>query len=732
MPIIDEEKEKRYWDSWLDPAQGLQLDEIRGAVRRLHDDSKKEPPLPFFTPHGPDHNAAVERLLHRLIPMENYSKLRRMERFCLLAAAWLHDIGMYRTVAKDAAGRVPSDDEIRTNHHCYSETFVSNSPARCGLLPEYATAVGLLTKYHRRKEDIGACHEKIVVLGEEVRLRLLAAYLRLADALDISSERVPDEAYAICLAYDIPNEVKLHWIKSKLVNGIHVNPDSHDITVQFRIPYPQDLGTSVSQEWTRGRVQSIEALVCDDLREELLSVQNILRKDPEGLPFYLDVQADEFEARLDAQLLNDLRELITNYDIMIFPTASKLIDMILITAANITGFSLNQKGGPVPIKEAKEDPNRLRRVDEFLATAREQLLKNRPSHLGVKRLFETLNEAKGQLKDESTGTEQYAERINTVYREHALSKQHVRGHAADFLKSSRSNRGVSGDSLNILLYGNSELVTKALCGFRDTLLAENGQENPLGVCNSIVEREASQRMRLFVCEAQPKTQTAVGDRLTYHDGAQYGLHLKRHGFTDIILIPDVVAGHIIEHVPIDLVVLGADGVTPDYFMHSAGHASIVNLAREFRERAPAVNRNAMKILLVTSHQKWADEVEPEAQRLGLTSDIGESDGCYFWRGLNYELRSGSVHEHSREHPWITRDAVLQRKLRQQSIAFFNPKRDRIPIHHVDFIITDRGWKSVQDPAWKDMFSSAPTFPPGNANVENGPASEREDKVPREV
>src|SRR5690606_23517020 len=107
------------------------------------------------------------------------------------------------------------------------------------------------------------------------------------DALDVGHSRVPEEAYAICLAYDIPTETKLHWIKNKLVSSTRIRPDTHDITLEFRIPSPEDLGAGESRDWVVRRVESVKGLVCDDLREELLSVQRILRKEPGGLPFYL-------------------------------------------------------------------------------------------------------------------------------------------------------------------------------------------------------------------------------------------------------------------------------------------------------------------------------------------------------------------------------------------------------------------------------------------------------------
>ena len=47
------------------------------------------------------------------------------------------------------------------------------------------------------KEDINNIPEKISTAGEDVRTRLLAALLRLADALDCREDRLPPEDYRI-------------------------------------------------------------------------------------------------------------------------------------------------------------------------------------------------------------------------------------------------------------------------------------------------------------------------------------------------------------------------------------------------------------------------------------------------------------------------------------------------------------------------------------------------------
>jgi translation initiation factor 2B subunit (eIF-2B alpha/beta/delta family) len=94
---------------------------------------------------------------------------------------------------------------------------------------------------------------------------------------------------------------------------------------------------------------------------------------------------------------------------------------------------------------------------------------------------------------------------------------------------------------------------------------------------------------------------------------------------------------------------------------------------------------------------------PETRKLNLTNETVQIDGCTFWRGLSFGTGPEAVRVGSREHVWIPRDVELLKKLCSEGIAFFNPKGDRIPINYVDFIITDKGSKSVKDPRWKTQF-----------------------------
>ncbi|ATW24292.1 HD domain-containing protein [Candidatus Formimonas warabiya] len=335
------------WENALNNNYKNYLNKVRENVLKIYEQNKEtNADPPYYTPHGPDHCKAVEGFIHRLIPDYTHEKLLEEERFYLLASAWLHDLGMLRSVAEDVwKGESLTDAEIRKRHHETSEKFIIEQYKRCGIDEADKIFISKLCRYHRRQEDLNTCPESILVHNKEHRLKLLAAYLRLADALHIDSTRTPSSEYAVCLAYDIPAESKFHWIKSRIVGGIGINEKEHLIRVEFNTPDSSQLvKLKVDPAWVKSKIDYIIDLVISDLREELSGVMNVLTRS--GITYYLDIQKNEVTVSMDNQTLNDLIGLIVNYDILLAPSASKLLELILLTISNIGGYRLIKNSPP--------------------------------------------------------------------------------------------------------------------------------------------------------------------------------------------------------------------------------------------------------------------------------------------------------------------------------------------------------------------------------------------------
>jgi len=695
--VFNDEEERKIWECWLNDEYGQKLDEIKDKVTEIYNKNQQTyGDLPFYTPHGPVHCQAVEDLIHKLISSYSYKELSLKERFYLLASAWLHDLGMLpyicSIVYKD---EFPfSETEIRKRHHITSEKFIVGNWFDLKIDETDKEILGKLCRYHRKIEKFDPNDDSFLVGNESYRLTLLASYLRLADSLDVGASRTPSEPYSICLAYDIPNDSKLHWIKSKLINGVNINQEEHYISIQFKCPNERDMQGVVDLNTANEKIDSIINIVTEDLKDELSSVINIITR--AGFSYYLDIKEKKSCVSLDNQMLNDLRELVINYDIMMAPSASRLLEIILSTAANILGFSLIKNSPPVPFFNVQKNDIELisNNVNNFLTSIESNILHSRPCHLGLRNLIRLCKENMDSLKKTKTVTQSIKE-IDSIYQNHHASRKKIRENAKDCFKSI-TNTDNQKNKYNLILFGYSELATKAICGLRDLLIEkEYNISDAKMTYGSPIEQIISDKIRIFICEGQPKTQTNYNDRLIYHDGSQYALYLRQRGFKNLVIIPDILAGTIMHKLDIHFVILGANGVTPEYFTHSAGHSAIVDLAQTQKSNSNS-NRNNLKIILVSNREKFFKNGEMES--IEETKDgLVEIEGCLFTTFK--ELPP------NRTHSWMTRDTKLINKLYEEKVSFLNPREDKISIDKVDYIISDTGYELIDRESYNDSINN---------------------------
>jgi HD superfamily phosphodiesterase len=218
----------------LDADRRRALENVREAAARIW----SRPLHRYYTDHTVDHSERVIALLDGLTAgmMDTDKRLSSTEIFVLLAAAYLHDIGMQDERFADG-----DLEAIRDAHHKVTAELVyraAEDPAQAVNLglpddPGLVEAVALVAKGHRRVDLSAAEYEPFVHGGEMVRLRLLAALLRFGDELDIDHRRVDLEQMKLL---DLPLESQLHWSKCHYVSGVSIADEY--IRVSYR--FPQD------------------------------------------------------------------------------------------------------------------------------------------------------------------------------------------------------------------------------------------------------------------------------------------------------------------------------------------------------------------------------------------------------------------------------------------------------------------------------------------------------------
>ncbi|RZB37206.1 MAG: hypothetical protein SRB2_01288 [Desulfobacteraceae bacterium Eth-SRB2] len=698
MRAKQSERNLEYWDKWITKDSLLEnLKEIRDRVKALHENEKDEDwyrKTRFYTPHGVEHSESVEDNMHKLIPGEAYEDLTERERFYLLASAWIHDLGMMQSIIKEIYPynhEIMTPTEIREVHHISSEKYITDHYAKIGIKETDKLILSKLCRFHRRQEDIEECGEVLTVNSEIVRVRLIASYLRLADAFDVSESRTPSKNYFIYL-HDMPLDSKMHWIKHRLISDIIPNPDNKTITVFYQEPYED------SEDYDRekyiiikSKIKMLIETISDGLKEELRSVLNVLIRNK--LPSYFDLEFVKVKCNLPRQMQRDLVEIALNYDFMIAPSASKLAEMVLLASANILGFGLEYKNEPKEIISNRDERKLIDNLKDFISYIENYPLKARPCHSSLTKICSLI---RSKSTKRNVNLTDLLSLIDSFYQKHQLNRKAIRSTAKEFFKKTFIT--MQNERINILLYGFSELSTKTICGIRDVLVIINeNKDSGIPDHKFDPENEASENIHIFICEGRPKTQTNTGDTFAYHDGINYSLHLQKRRFQNIVLIPDVISGNVIDHFDIHFVIMGANGFSEKSFSHSAGHETIIKLTRYKRYFEGS---DYPKLLLVTTSEKYISE-EKKAVLNGNTEEIEEL-ACtnYEVDGFPFYFIGNNV---GRNTFWLTKDRKLLNKIDKDNFKFFNPREDTISISTLDYLISEKGFINVQEDSVENII-----------------------------
>jgi len=191
----------------------------------------------YYTLHGLDHSNYIIKILDKLIdglnPQDN---LNETEIFCLLAAAYLHDVGMQCKYPDDIERaekiserkRIPYSfqDLIRDEHHERSGRFIKENSKNLKLDHVEVECIRLISEGHRNIKLESKEYEDQFIGLEFVRVRLLSALLRLADELDIIYKRAPETLLDI-IKNDMPDYSRLQWLKHYYTSGLNI--ETHQV-----------------------------------------------------------------------------------------------------------------------------------------------------------------------------------------------------------------------------------------------------------------------------------------------------------------------------------------------------------------------------------------------------------------------------------------------------------------------------------------------------------------------
>lgn len=216
----------------------------------------------YYTLHGIDHSNNIiiilEKLVDGLNPGDN---LNETEVFCLLSAAYLHDAGMQCKHSDDVKRAVQISelkkrpysvqDLIREEHHLRSGRYIKEHAKDLKLDHVEAECIKLISEGHRKTKLDSKEYDDLPIGFKPVRIRLLAALLRLADELDISYTRAPETLFDI-LKNEMPDYSRLQWLKHYYTSGVLFSSQEVNgkkkIFLKIHCQYPnEDVGRKITE-----------------------------------------------------------------------------------------------------------------------------------------------------------------------------------------------------------------------------------------------------------------------------------------------------------------------------------------------------------------------------------------------------------------------------------------------------------------------------------------------------
>jgi len=443
---------------------------VRQHVRNKWEENKGLPAR--YTIHDASHAESVEKAIYKLIPKTKYSELSEEEKFYLLSSAWLHDIGMI----PDLLGRKEEYQKVRSQHHIRSMKYVEEQRQELGLELGEAKTIAQLCKYHTKSEDILRCQRKF----GEISLRLLASYLRLADAIHVDKTRVDQSLFKIFLEIGMPWDSKYHWLKSFWIED--VLPDFKNLTITIQLLISQDDAQDL---------HIIRNMIEQEVRTELYTVRDILIRG--GISYFLDVETKLGPGIEDNQKI-DLMQIIGNIQLEQKPSASDVVATIVSTT--------------LPILDLPDKRQAYSILKTYQNEVIKAVIKNRPCHMLVKKI-DRLIEDNMKENEQDLSDIQIKDNINNV----KTKIQEFRRFREERVKTLFSfARSILSDFGSVLLFGYSNLVIKAL------------------------ERAKSKFKKstmIYVCECSAKNQYNEMNELIYCDGIKYASKIRKIGFTGV-------------------------------------------------------------------------------------------------------------------------------------------------------------------------------------------------------
>lgn len=168
----------------LNTQNKAKLDDLNRKIEPLL--SRTSNLLTNYTEHTLKHSLGVEQV-YDIILDNNFDLLNEEEKYLLIAATLLHDVGMVGR--KEELNELGYEEYRRKGHHSFSKMVIKSEAALLNFDRVEANLIADIAEAHR-KINLDSLEEHVPSgIGGSVRMRLLGALIRFADELHITNDR---------------------------------------------------------------------------------------------------------------------------------------------------------------------------------------------------------------------------------------------------------------------------------------------------------------------------------------------------------------------------------------------------------------------------------------------------------------------------------------------------------------------------------------------------------------
>ena len=304
---------------WLDEDKklGQKLENIRNSVKQINRKSTINDTVKCL--HCFDHCEHIEYSIHSLLPNSYFKSLCPEERYFLLASPWVLNI-------------VWSSNKYKTipNSELYNKAILwlkdETNLLSLGINGDEAEIFREIVYYHDFSKDLENCMEKMQLGFRNIRVRLITAYLRLADAIHIDDCKGPNSLFYFLDHSNTPDF--FHWMKSKLKPNLRLispNPEKNTLTINIYDGITSDNIIQNIRQTIDIHIKLTKTTLIKYALHDIDSNEYIL-------PCYLSTDINEQKSpAMQPEEESELKRLINEFEMSFSPNAGMLQTLYLST-----------------------------------------------------------------------------------------------------------------------------------------------------------------------------------------------------------------------------------------------------------------------------------------------------------------------------------------------------------------------------------------------------------------